>query len=148
MTVTLNGYAIGDTVEVRDTTYHGDNNIPVDQWTTATINKLDPRDAELPYQVVFPGDTDDYWVRADNIRKVQAPAKRLEYRRIGQYGAVSAWFPLPLGEQIRMSAAERFEIREVPARTDAEIIAKLREHVSSNAGNLSAEGKRLLRGEF
>ena len=40
------------------------------------------------------------------------------------------------------------EVREVPAHTDAEIVARLREHADSYPGVLSSEGQRILKGEF
>lgn len=140
----LNGYHIGQTVEARCS-------IDAD-WEKGTVVYLDRADAELPYGVDWADRSDWTWVRPNNIRPVEgerAPG-RLQYR-IGETGRFGEWRDVVAGANIPIPLhGSRLVFREAPPRTDAEILAKLRERVEkANVVELTRNNlRRVLNGDF
>lgn len=106
-------------------------------WRRAVVTSTDRDDTTLPYFVQF-DDGDGTWVRGTDIRPVPAP--RLQYRTVarntsrpGFPNVYSEWRPLGAGANLSVAGAYAVETREQPARTDAEIVAKLREYTNQQS---------------
>lgn len=115
-------YTIGQHVEARTAE---------DQlWRAAIVIEVDQDDTRLPQRVEFsPGDRD--WVRPGNIRPLAQTGPRLQYRtRIGHgiHSRFTEWESLNADMTVNIGGAWALETREQPHRSDAEIVAKLREY--------------------
>lgn len=158
MTDTLNGYSIGEAVEIRCREFDDDGN----GWHVGTIRRFDRGDGGLPYAVNSTENNDGSgwdWIRPADIRKLtQAAPARYEQRRVFTgtpfSGRTTEWEPFTLpadGQCVNVTvpgnvSASRLEIRKVAEHTDAEILAEIRRIAAAGYGIGSL--RAALNGEF
>jgi hypothetical protein len=116
-------------------------------WELATIDRIDREDDVLPYGVRFTSNAEFDWKSRVQVRVPDAPAPTLQYRlRSGTRW--SEWAPLTLGQTLAFSYGNNaFQVRVKPTRTDADILAKLREYTAQHH-NVDARFAAILGGNY
>lgn len=141
MTDTLNGFRVGEVVEVRSRSYADDG----EGWHVGTLTQIDDYDSCAQYRVASAANTDGDgwdWINVNDIRKFSQATPRVQYRFADQ-----PWRYLEVPDEYTFGNSE-VEFRYAPPpRTEAEILAEAR-RVAGNMYDEHATLNTILRGEF
>lgn len=105
-------------------------------WKPGTVARFDIDDDNLPYYCEWPGHSD--WKSAADVRLIGADVPKLQHR-FRMAARWTEWADFELGQTLAFSHSHNaMQVRQKPTRTDAEILAKLREidHTTLTAARL------------
>jgi hypothetical protein len=139
---TLLGYTRGEPVEFR----FGPE---ADDWQPGTVYELDFTDSTLPIRVEYGSRGQLQWCRPHNIRKIGGSVRpRLQYKVWDEWHTIELDPTDPDAECGENIGGTYVRFRYAPSRTEAEILAKIRDERSENGELADWRLSEILNGEF